>query len=139
MEDKVSQAKAKINPKCMKIANLVAGALILVGIILRFVYLFTIKFNFLFLILTIYLIIFNVVFILAVLQNAHILYYVRFLNGGRGLGLFMIFICLLVLGRDEAVEVICTIAVLIIALINICFGALAHVPVDINNPSASSS
>ena len=121
----------------MKIANLSASALILVGVILRFVYLFTIKFNILFMVLTLYLILFDVILILSILQNEKVLYFIRFLNSGRGIGLFMIFLCLLVLGRDEAIEIMCTIAVFIIALINICLGAQAYEKAEPKNVEKS--
>jgi hypothetical protein len=75
----LEKAKQKITPKCMKIANLAAVVLIGIAIILRFVRLFTKKFDFLLFMLTLYLIFFNAIIACAVLQVRKVLHYIKFL------------------------------------------------------------
>ena len=67
------------------------------------------------------LIVFTVIMTMAVLQVEKVLYWIRFLRGGRGLGFYMIFVTMLVLEVDDALEILLSIFIIIIALINICF------------------
>jgi len=120
----IEKAKQKISPKCMKIANLIAAGLIGVGIILRFVYLFTKAFDFLLLVLTLYLVFFDVIIVLAIIQNPKVLYYIRFLARGRGLGLYLIFVAFLVLEIPDTLEIMLAVVIIGVALIDICFNVI---------------
>ena len=125
--DKCMSCSKKLQGRCndrlMMVTNLIASALIVVCIVLRFIYLIDKKTaNVFFILLTIYLIIFLVIFVLAEVRNRRIRKYFNFLDSKIGRGCFLLFLGLLVFLRKRWVEIIIGIIIVVIAVANCIVG-----------------
>lgn len=124
VKETVSKIKMTCNDRLLKIMNLVAAAMILIAIAFRFVYLKDENedSNFFFIILTIYLILFIVLLVLAEFGVKIVRKYFSFLDRKVGRGCFILFLGLLILAKTNALEIILSIFILLIAFINIIVG-----------------
>ncbi len=107
--------------KILLILNLVAAGAIIFGIVVRFAY-FGIRSDPFFYIMTIFLIPFCVFLILAELDNHKVFLYFRFLYPITGRGFYIIFVSLLLLEKSSPGEIIASIIVLVIGILNIVIG-----------------
>ena len=121
--DKVhSFIERRCTDRMMIAMNIIACAMMVVCIVFRFVYFAKGGNTFFFLVLTIYLAIFLTLEILAEFKIQRVRTYFDFLDTKWGRGWFILFIALLVLEKETALEVILCILTIVIALLNMFVG-----------------
>lgn len=121
--EKLNGLKVHLKDRVMLILNLIAISMIIVCIVYRFVYVGKKEEkNIFFMILTIFLALFIIILTLAEFQVRIVRKYFNFLDGKVGRGFFIFFIGLLILAKTNAIEIIFSIFILLIALLNILVG-----------------
>ena len=124
VRETVSKVTYSCNDKLMRITNLVAAAMILVASAFRFVYMKDDEedSNVFFIILTIYLILFICLLVMAEFRITFVRRYFNFLDRKVGRGVFILFLGLLILDKTNALEIVLSIFIFLIAFINMIVG-----------------
>lgn len=121
-----TKLKEKLNPKMIRLLNILACVFLLIGAIFRMVECFK-AFNLFFFITSLYFFVF-IIFVAAVeIQEEHkvsifIRTYFNFLDQMFGRGVFLIYLSFMLLERKTALEIIFCILILIIAIIDVTLG-----------------